>query len=83
MNNRFLEDFMRRQTEIIQSNIPAEESKGKGKGKKSKHGTASGEHPFGEADALARIISEKPPKKHVLNYFRDRVAQLVAADTDL
>jgi hypothetical protein len=53
------------------------------KKKKSKHGTASGEAPFGEQDALTRIITEKPGKKHVLNYFKDRIAQLVAEDTDL
>ena len=68
---------MRRQTEIIQSNIPEEPKK---KSKKSKHGTASGDAPFGEMDALTRIVTEKPNKKHVLNYFRDRIAQLVAAE---
>lgn len=90
MENRFLHDFMRRQSSLIQSGIP--EAQGgagggpppkKGSKKKSKHGTADGKHPFGGDDMearLATLISEKPPKKEVLAYFKDRIAELVAED---
>jgi len=81
MNNRFLDDFVRRQTEVIK--MEATPAAAPGKKKKSKYGTKTGEAPFGEQDALTRIITEKPNKKHVLAYFRDRIAQLVAEDTDL
>lgn len=80
--NPFLQDFMRRQNTIIQSAAPQTEAAaapGATK-KKSKHGTKDGKAPFGEQDALQRIITEKPPKKQVLEYFRDRIAELVAAD---
>lgn len=90
MENRFLHDFMRRQSSLIQSGIP--EAQGgaggpppkKGSKKKSKHGTADGKHPFGGDDMearLATLISEKPPKKDVLAYFKDRIAELVAEDS--
>lgn len=83
---------MRHQATLIESTIPEEKASGgaggpTGKGKKkvhkSKHGTASGSHPFGGDDMASRmatLISEKPPKKDVLAYFKDRIAELVAAD---
>lgn len=43
--------------------------------KKSKHGTASGEAAF--PMDLSVLCSEKPPKKDVLEYFKDRIAKLV------
>jgi hypothetical protein len=80
--NPFLQDFMRRQTNIIQSAAPQSEAAAEpgARKKKSKHGTKDGKAPFGEQDALQRIITEKPPKKQVLQYFKDRIAELVAAD---
>jgi len=90
MDNKFLRDFMRQQATLIESAIPETKASGGagGPGKKthkSKHGTASGKAPFGGDDMasrLATLISEKPPKKDVLAYFRDRIAELVAADMD-
>lgn len=89
MENRFLHDFMRRQSSLIQSGIP--EAQGgaggpppkKGRKTKSKHGTADGKAPFGGDDMatrLATLITEQPPKKDVLAYFKDRIAELVAED---
>jgi hypothetical protein len=80
--NNFLQDFIRRQGTIIQSSAPQQEPvqrdrKGR---KKSKYGTADGRHPFGEEDAFARLCSEKPSKKRALEYFRNRIAELVAAE---
>lgn len=90
MDNKFLNDFIRRQTTMIQSAIP-EAMGGAGSGPpskknkkhKSKHGTADGKHPFGGDDMgsrFATICAEKPAKKEVLAYFKDRIAELVAAD---
>jgi len=88
MENKFLHDFMRRQASLIQSAIPEEkssappaEAKAAPKKKKSKYGTADGKHPFGGDDMesrLATIIQEKPPKKDVIDYFRDRISELTA-----
>lgn len=81
--NPFLDRFMKAQ--IIESTVPqqAEPAKRDSKGrKKSKHGTADGRAPFGEEDAFARLCSEKPHRREVLAYFRQRVAELVAADMD-
>jgi hypothetical protein len=89
MENKFLHDFMRRQATLITTAIPEEKAAsaappaGGGKKKKSKYGTASGKHPFGGDDMESRmsnLISEKPPKRDVLAYFKDRIAELVAAD---
>lgn len=82
MNNPFLADFLRRQATIIQSAAPQQEApKRDAKGrKKSKYGTADGQHPFGEEDAFARLVTEKPSKKRALEYFRNRIAELVAAE---
>jgi hypothetical protein len=81
MDNKFLRDFMARQAQIIES--PATDAGKKKKKHKSKHGTADGKHPFGGDDLDSRmntLISEKPAKKEVLAYFKDRIAQLVAED---
>jgi len=88
MDNKFLRDFMARQTQAAIIESPATEPSSKKGGKKrkvhkSKHGTASGAHPFGGDDLetrMATLISEKPAKKEVLAYFKDRIAQLVAED---
>jgi hypothetical protein len=85
MDNKFLRDFMARQTKAAIIESPAtEESSKRGKKKhKSKHGTADGKHPFGGDDMetrLTTLIQEKPAKKEVLAYFKDRIAQLVAED---
>jgi len=85
MDNKFLRDFMARQVkaEIIESPATESSSKKGGAKRKSKHGTADGKHPFGGDDMdtrLAQLITEKPAKKEVLTYFKDRIAQLVAED---
>ena len=84
MDNKFLRDFMARQSKATIIESPATEAPTKGRKKKSKHGTADGKHPFGGDDMesrMATLISEKPPKKEVLAYFKDRIAELVAEDS--
>jgi hypothetical protein len=81
--NPFLDRFMKQQ--LIQTTVPQQEEPAKRdqKGrKKSKYGTAHGGHPFGEEDAFTRLCTEKPHRREVLAYFRQRVAELVAADMD-
>jgi hypothetical protein len=86
MDNKFLRDFIRHQSTLIQSAIPeAQGGAGTGPRKKhkAKHKTADGKAPFGGDDMASRMntmITEKPAKKEVLAYFRDRIAELVAAD---
>lgn len=77
--NKFLMDHMKRQASLVHEEQAKQEAKRDSKGrKKSKHGTASGEPAF-PVD-LSVIISEKPPKKQVLEYFKDRIAALVAEE---
>jgi len=78
--NPFLTDFLRRSTIIdVQPNPEPVQRDHKGR-KKSKHGTASGAAPFGEEAGFERLCSEKPHRKIVLEYFRNRINELVAAE---
>ena len=79
--NKFLADHMRRQASLIHEEQAKKDEKKDKKGRsKSKHGTASGEAAF-PVD-LSVICSEKPGKKDVLDYFKDRIATLVAEEMD-
>jgi len=81
MQNKFLQDFMRSQQKLIEIEAnDASVKKDKKGNRKSKHGTANGKAPFGDDDEFARLVKEKPGKKDVLDYFRSRVGELVAAD---
>lgn len=77
--NKFLNDFMKTQARLVHE---AEAQKDSKKRTKSKHGTADGKPAFGDV-TLATLISEMPPKKDILDYFREKVAQLVADDIDM
>jgi uncharacterized protein YcbX len=80
MQNKFLSDFLKMQARLVHA--PEEPKKKDKKGRPvSKHGTASGQPAFGEV-TLSLLISEKPPKKEVLQYFRDRIARLVSEDME-
>ena len=77
--NKFLMDHLKRQASLVHEEQAKVEAKKDAKGrKKSKHGTASGEPAF--PMDLSVLISEKPPKKDVLEYFKDRIASLVAEE---
>lgn len=83
MQNKFLTDFIRRQQTLVHEAEDQVQVKKDKKGRKtSRHGTASGEPSFGEI-TLATLISEKPPKKDVLDFFRSRVMKLVEQDMDM
>ena len=79
--NKFLQDFIRQQNKLIELEANnTSVKKDKQGNRKAKHGTANGKHPFGDDDAFMTLVKEKPPKKEVLDYFRGRIAELVAAD---
>lgn len=79
--NKFLQDFMRTQNKLleIEANDASVKKDRKGN-RKAVHKTADGKAAFGDDDELARIIKEKPGKKDVIDYFRKRIGELVAAD---
>ena len=70
--------------QVIQSTVLPEDEKPKrgGRKKKSPYGTADGKHPFGEEDTFERLCHEKPPKKEVLKYFKQRIDELIAQDME-
>ena len=74
MESKILRDLMRTHSTLIESGVPEK------KKHKSKHGTASGEPPFGEDDKMTKLCSKKQSKKFVLEYFRERIAQLMKDD---
>jgi len=83
MQNKFLQDFMKRQNEIqILDTVDKSVKKDRKGNKKSKHGTASGKHAFGDDDAFMTLVKEKPGRKEVIDYFRARIGELVAADME-
>ena len=77
--NKFLHDHMQRQAKLVHEEQAKKDAKKDAKGRtKSKHGTASGEAAF--PMDLSVLISEKPGKKQVLEYFQERIAALVAEE---
>lgn len=71
-NNKFLNDFIQRQTTLIE--LP------KTRKKKPVKGSAGGDGDFDNESEFAILIKEKPNKKAVLEYFRKRIEQLVSND---
>jgi hypothetical protein len=70
--NRFLDEFIERQGRIV--SVP-----GSG-GKKKPKGLPQGDGEFSAKEELNKLIQEKPPKKEVLEYFKQRIEQLVQED---
>ena len=79
MESRILRDLMRTHNTIIETGVVEK----RGKSKKSKYGTADGKSPFGGDDLeskLAELCKKKQPRKVVLEYYNERIAQLIAED---
>jgi len=74
--NKFLNDFILTQQKMIHSET---EKKDKKKQIKSRHGTADGKR-AGGGDEFALLVEEKPGKQRVLDYFKDRIAELTAEE---
>ena len=70
--NPALRNFMQLQEQLAM--IPSKPGR-----KKKPHGTADGKHPFGDDDEMtfAKICSEKPEKKVVIDYFKDKVDKMI------
>jgi len=75
--NKFLDNFiLNRQREIDNANDKKDR-----KGRiKSRHGTKSGRKEISDGDAFSLLVEEMPGKSRVLEYFRDRIAELTAED---
>lgn len=71
-HNPALRNFIQLQQQL--SMVPSKPGR-----KKKPHGTAHGGHPFGDDDEMtfAKICAEKPEKKVVIDYFKDKVDKLI------
>jgi hypothetical protein len=81
MQNKFLQDFMRTQNQILQLEaVDKTVKKDKHGVRKSKYGTKDGKKPLSDEEPFMTLVREKPPKKEILDYFRTRISELVAED---
>lgn len=75
--NKFLDNFiLNRQRDIDSAN----DKKDKEGRTKSRHGTKTGKKEISNGDAFSLLIEEMPGRARVLEYFRDRIAELTAED---
>ena len=72
--NRFLDEFIERQGRIVGT------AAGGGKPKKPKKGLPQGDGEFSAKEEFNKLIQEKPAKKDVLDYFKQRIEQLIQQD---
>lgn len=79
-SNKFLEQFILDQHKLVVSATDKKDKKGQ---IKSKHGTKTGKKELSDTNEFERLCQEKPPKKEVLDYFRDRIAELTAVEMAL
>lgn len=75
--NKFLDNFiLNRQKEIDNANDKKDR-----KGRiKSRHGTKTGKNEVSSGDPFSMLVEEMPGKAKVLEYFRDRIAELTAEE---
>jgi hypothetical protein len=79
--NKFLHDFIVNQQKIAAVDAAnANVKKDKHGRVKSRHGTKTGKKEVSDGDAFELLCEEKPAKAKVLEYMRDRIAELVAED---
>ena len=77
--NKFLNDFIMSQNKLVHSEADKKDKKGR---TKSRHGTASGKKEPSGGDEFALLCNEKPAKAKVLEYFKDRIAELTAEEME-
>lgn len=77
--SKFLNDFILNQQKIG-AVTNANTKKDKHGRVKSRFGTKTGKNEVSNGDAFAMLVEEKPPRAKVLEYFRDRISELVAED---
>ena len=81
--SKFLHDFILNQQKITATDAHNANVKKDKKGRvKSRHGTKTGAKEISNGDQFALLCEEKPGKAKVLEYFRDRIAQLVAEEME-
>ena len=77
--SKFLNDFILNQQKISAVDN-ANVKKDKQGRAKSRYGTKTGKNEVSDGDAFTMLVEEKPPRAKVLEYFRDRITELVAED---
>jgi len=77
--NKFLNDFIVNQQKILAVDNANDKKDKKGR-TKSRHGTKSGKNEVSNGDAFALLCEEMPGKATVMEYFRDRIAELTAQE---
>lgn len=81
LQNKFLNDFILNHQKVTATDEHnANVKKDKQGRKKSRYGTKTGKNEVSNGDAFNLLCEEKPAKAKVLEYFRDRIAELVAED---
>jgi hypothetical protein len=75
--NKFLDTFiLNRQRDIDSAN----DKKDKEGRVKSRHGTKTGKKELSGGDEFSLLVEEMPGRAKVLEYFRDRIAELTAEE---
>jgi len=75
--NKFLNDFIVSQQKMSANANDKVDKKGR---TKSRHGTKTGKNEVSNGDAFALLCEEAPGKPKVMEYFRDRIAELTAEE---
>ena len=77
--NKFLNDFIVNQQKMAAVDN-ANDKKDKEGRTKSRHGTKTGKKEISNGDAFSLLVEEMPGRARVLEYFRDRIAELTAEE---
>jgi len=77
--NRFLEQFIINQQKMAMVDNANTKKDRQGR-VKSRHGTKTGKKEISNGDAFSLLCEEMPGKAKVLEYFRDRIAELTEED---
>ena len=71
--NKFLDNFILNRQKDVDNANDKHDKKGR---VKSRHGTKTGKNEVSGGDAFALLVEEMPGRAKVLEYFRDRIADL-------
>jgi hypothetical protein len=77
--NKFLNDFIVNQQKMAAVDNANDKKDKKGR-TKSRHGTKTGKKEVSNGDAFTLLCEEAPGKAKVMEYFRDRIAELTAEE---
>lgn len=82
MDNKFLRDFIKMRQEIVKSAIPTTTPTTRARGGAGASSLSTMPVPTSDL-TLAYIISKKPPRKEVIEYFTGRINELVEEAGDM